>query len=238
LKNALDIGSRPQGKNIWDGKPAGVVSVTPYKMGAFGANHHVRQALVYLNMPAMQQPEAYIGGAADLFDDDGNLANEETRRFLKRFMAAFEQWVTTLLGARPGPDFPDLMKQRERIAAAYCNGDSGPLDAIVTETGTTTFLPPLGGVVTGAKEVKARYDKDVDAFSPGAKSSLEVINSGTSRQLVFWTGIQDFQGEIYGQATTMKLRITEVFRLIEGEWKLVHRHADPAVDVPTRSNKT
>jgi ketosteroid isomerase-like protein len=54
---------------------------------------------------------------------------------------------------------------------------------------------------------------------------------------VFWTGIQDFQGEIHGQATKMKLRVTEVFRLIEGEWRLVHRHADPAAEVPARSNE-
>ena len=97
LKNALDIGSRPAGKNAWNGKPTGVVSVTPYKLGAFGANHHVRQALVYLNMPVMQQPEAYIGGAADLFDEQGKLKSAETQQLLKQFMAAFEQWVATLL---------------------------------------------------------------------------------------------------------------------------------------------
>src|ERR1700749_3585441 len=73
LKNLIDVASRPQGRNMWDGKPAGVVSVTPYKLGAFGANHALRQTFVFLNMFAMQQPEAYIGNAADLFDKKGKL---------------------------------------------------------------------------------------------------------------------------------------------------------------------
>jgi NAD(P)H-dependent FMN reductase len=96
LKNAIDVGSRPQGNNAWDGLPAGVVSVTPYKLGAFGANHALRQTFVFLNMPVMQQPEAYIGGAADLFDKDGKLKSEETKTFLKDFMARFAAWAQTV----------------------------------------------------------------------------------------------------------------------------------------------
>ena len=64
LKNAIDVGSRPYGKSVWSGKPAGVVSVSPGAIGGFGANHHLRQSLVYLDMPTLAQPEAYIGGAA------------------------------------------------------------------------------------------------------------------------------------------------------------------------------
>jgi chromate reductase len=93
LKNAIDVGSRPYGKNAWDGKPGAIVSVSPGKIGAFGANHHLRQSLVFLNVPAMPQPEAYIGGAAELFDKGGNLTNESTKEFLKKFMSAFEKWV-------------------------------------------------------------------------------------------------------------------------------------------------
>jgi NAD(P)H-dependent FMN reductase len=93
LKNAIDVGSRPQGKNVFDRLPAGVVSVTPYKLGAFGANHALRQALVFLNMPAMQQPEAYIGNAGNLFDESGALTNADTRTFLTNFMAAFATWI-------------------------------------------------------------------------------------------------------------------------------------------------
>ena len=96
LKNAIDVGSRPGGKSVWNSKPAGVISITPYKLGALGANHAVRQALVFLNVPVMQQPEAYLSEAASLFDEAGALKNDETRKFLVKFMSAFEQWVAKL----------------------------------------------------------------------------------------------------------------------------------------------
>jgi len=93
LKNAIDIASRPYGKSAWNGKPAAVISVSPGAIGAFGANHHLRQSLVFLNMPALQQPEAYIGAAAGLFDDQGKLVNDSTRDFLKKFLDAFVAWI-------------------------------------------------------------------------------------------------------------------------------------------------
>jgi chromate reductase len=93
LKNAIDVGSRPYGRNVWDGKPAAVVSVSPGNLSGFGANHHLRQSLVFLNVPTMQQPEAYIGGAAKLFDTKGDLINESTREFFRKFMNAFQEWV-------------------------------------------------------------------------------------------------------------------------------------------------
>ena len=71
LKNAIDVGSRPYGKSAWEGKPCGVVSCSPGAIGGFGANHHLRQALVFLDMPVMQQPEMYIGGVDKLIDADG-----------------------------------------------------------------------------------------------------------------------------------------------------------------------
>jgi chromate reductase, NAD(P)H dehydrogenase (quinone) len=95
LKNAIDVGSRPYGKSVWDGKPGAVMSVSPGAIGGFGANHHLRQSLVFLNVPAMQQPEAYIGNAANLFDESGNLANDSIREFITKFMRAFAAWVKT-----------------------------------------------------------------------------------------------------------------------------------------------
>lgn len=97
LKNALDVGSRPYGQSAWQGKPGAIVSVSPGAIGGFGANHHLRQALVFLDVPTMQQPEAYIGGAAGLFDADGKLVNEGTREFLNKFIQAFAAWVETIL---------------------------------------------------------------------------------------------------------------------------------------------
>jgi chromate reductase, NAD(P)H dehydrogenase (quinone) len=93
LKNAIDVGSRPYGQAAWTGKPAGVVSVSPGALGGFGANHHLRQSLVFLDMPAMQQPEAYIGGAGKIFGEDGKPNNDGTREFVRKFMAAFDGWV-------------------------------------------------------------------------------------------------------------------------------------------------
>ena len=93
LKNAIDIASRPYGHSAWDGKPAAVISVTPGGLGAFGANHHLRQSMVFLNMPAMPMPEAYISHAATLFDEAGALKNDDTRAFLQKFVAAFAAWV-------------------------------------------------------------------------------------------------------------------------------------------------
>jgi chromate reductase len=93
LKNAIDVGSRPYGKSVFDKKPAGVISVSPGAIGAFGANQHLRQSLVFLNMPPMQQPEAYIGGADKLFDENGKLVNSSTREFLSKYVQAFAAWV-------------------------------------------------------------------------------------------------------------------------------------------------
>ena len=93
LKNAIDVASRPYGKSAWKGKPGAVISVTSGALGAFGANHHLRQSLVFLDVPAMPQPEAYIGNAAGLFDVDGKLTNDTTRDFLAKFLHAFAQWI-------------------------------------------------------------------------------------------------------------------------------------------------
>jgi chromate reductase len=96
LKNALDVGSRPYGSSVWDCKPRAIVSGSPGAIGAFGANHHLRQSLVFLNVPTMQQPEAYVGYVHKLFDECGNLINDGTRKFLLQFMQAFANWVETV----------------------------------------------------------------------------------------------------------------------------------------------
>jgi chromate reductase len=93
LKNAIDIGSRPYGKSVWDGKPGAVMSVSPGAIGGFAANHHLRQSLVFLNVPTMPQPEAYIGGAGQLFDPKDNITDEATQGFLEKFMNSFAAWV-------------------------------------------------------------------------------------------------------------------------------------------------
>src|SRR3981189_1362738 len=93
LKNALDVGSRPYGSSVWDRKPGAIVSCSPSAIGAFGANHHLRQSLVFLTVPIMQQPEAYVGHADKLFDEHGKLASDGTHKFLQDFMQAFPNWL-------------------------------------------------------------------------------------------------------------------------------------------------
>ncbi len=74
LKNAIDVGSRPYGQSVFDKKPAAIVTASPGSIGGFGANHQIRQACVFLNMPVMQQPEAYLGHVTDdSFDESGCL---------------------------------------------------------------------------------------------------------------------------------------------------------------------
>lgn len=93
LKNAIDWGSRPAGDNSWDGLPAGIVSCTPGHLGAFGANHHLRQSLVFLNMPPMQQPEFYLFDAASKFNDAGELTDDATKQHVDAFWQAFVVWI-------------------------------------------------------------------------------------------------------------------------------------------------
>jgi chromate reductase len=97
LKNAIDVGSRPYGRSAWAKKPGAIVSVTPGALGAFGANHHLRQSCVFLDMPIMPQPEAYLAKAGDFFGEDGRVKDEKLAGFLTEFMAAFADWVEKIL---------------------------------------------------------------------------------------------------------------------------------------------
>ncbi len=92
LKNAIDVGSRPYGKAAWTGKPCAIVSQSPGALGGFGANHHLRQTLPFLNMPAMPAPEAYLGGIAGKFEGD-QLVDDSLRGFLQTFVDSFAGWV-------------------------------------------------------------------------------------------------------------------------------------------------
>jgi chromate reductase len=89
LKNALDVGSRPYGESVYDGKPALIVSQSIGAISGFGANHHLRQALTFLNMPVVQQPEVYIGNSPDLLDENGKINNEDTVQYLQNAVDTF-----------------------------------------------------------------------------------------------------------------------------------------------------
>ena len=98
LKNAIDVGSRPYGKSSLSKKPGAVISVSPGRYGGFGANHHLRQCCVFLDIPLMQQPEAYLGGvSAETFGEEGEVTDQGTRKLLQRFIDSYSDWVEKIL---------------------------------------------------------------------------------------------------------------------------------------------
>jgi chromate reductase len=95
LKNAIDVGSRPYGSSVWNGKPGAVISQSPGAIGGFGSNHHLRQSLVFLNVPLLSQ-EAYVSNSWSLFDDSGELVNDGTTEFLRAYGQQFSAWIETI----------------------------------------------------------------------------------------------------------------------------------------------
>jgi chromate reductase, NAD(P)H dehydrogenase (quinone) len=101
LKNAIDVGSRPYGQSVFDKKPGAIVTVSPGSIGGFGANHQIRQAAVFLNMPIMQQPEAYLGHVSDdAFNSEGCLKDGPLKDLVSVLAHAFANWVDTIHRSR------------------------------------------------------------------------------------------------------------------------------------------
>jgi chromate reductase len=101
LKNAIDVGSRPYGQSVFDKKPAAIVTASPGSIGGFGANHQIRQACVFLNMPVMAQPEAYLGHVSDdSFDESGCLKDGPLKKLIEGLAHAFHDWVEMIHRSR------------------------------------------------------------------------------------------------------------------------------------------
>jgi chromate reductase len=96
LKNALDHASRPYGQNAWAGKPAGVIGASIGAISTAVAQLHLRTILAYLDMPTLGQPEAYIQVKDGFFDEAGNIANPDSRKFLHGWMDKYVAWVKRL----------------------------------------------------------------------------------------------------------------------------------------------
>lgn len=228
LKNATDIGSRPPGQNVFAGKPAAVVGVSPYSGGAMAANHALRQSFVYLDLAVMQQPEAYLHNADKLVDADGKVLDDAAGEVMSTFMAAFSRWVARVGTTPPEQSFDDFLRDREKASDAYINGDPAPLLALSTTRDPATFFPPSGDRIVGADAVNAANRDGAQAFAKGSKGRFEILASGAGNGFGWWTGVQHADARMAGkdEPVPMRLRTTEIFRNEGGAWKLVHRHAD------------
>jgi chromate reductase len=120
LKNAIDVGSRPYGQSVFDKKPAAIVTASPGSIGGFGANHHLRQSCVFLNMPMMLQPEAYLGHVSDdSFDESGCLKEGPLKDLINVVAHAFAGWIEMIHRSRQllAEDSAHAAKAREKAPA-------------------------------------------------------------------------------------------------------------------------
>jgi ketosteroid isomerase-like protein len=133
------------------------------------------------------------------------------------------------------PSFDRLLQHRRRVAAAFVNGDPKPLRDISSTSDPATILGPGGGAEQGAARVLEVNEAASRQFH-GGTTDIEILHSGASGDLAYWTGFQTATVRVAGkdQPVPMKLRVTELFRREDGEWKLVHRHADPHADAQAR----
>jgi ketosteroid isomerase-like protein len=125
-------------------------------------------------------------------------------------------------------DFNDFLKRREQAAQAYVEGDSEPVGKLAAGTGAATFFSPGGDFTEGAKAVAARYEKDAASFETGSETHFEILHFDSSGDLAYWVGLQKADVRLKGKAEAVKfdLRVTEIFRRENGQWKMIHRHAD------------
>lgn len=125
-------------------------------------------------------------------------------------------------------EFNEFMDHREAASNDYIRGNAQSVAELLTRRDPATFMPPHGAIIEGAASVEAAQVEGASAFGPGSSGHFEVLNSGASGDLAFWTGRQVSTIQIKGkeELVPMILRTTEVFRREDGQWKLIHRHAD------------
>lgn len=125
-------------------------------------------------------------------------------------------------------DFKAFLQQRQQAGTAYVNGDAAPLGRLVAHHSQATFFSPRGDVVEGAAAVWTRYEQDARSFDSGSNNQFEIIDMQADGGIAYWVGVQRSSARLQGKVEPVpfNLRVTEIFRREDGEWRLVHRHAD------------
>ena len=126
-------------------------------------------------------------------------------------------------------DFEQFLRQRQAAAGEYVSGNPEPLGRLVAQQLPATFFSPRGDVTTGTREVWERYERDASSFSSGSQNAFEALDSAAAVDIAYWVGFQRSQANMRGEdrPVSFDLRVTEIYRREDGQWKLVHRHADP-----------
>lgn len=125
-------------------------------------------------------------------------------------------------------NFKQFIQQREKAAKAYICGNPTPVLDLTTQVSPATFFSPRGDFQQGAEDVLSKFTQDAKNFCPGGDTHFEIFDIAADTNLAYWVGLQKANVLMHGKidSITMNLRITEIFRRENNEWKLVHRHAD------------
>lgn len=137
-------------------------------------------------------------------------------------------------------DFEQFMKRRDEASRAFVNGELEPFDSITTHVSPATFFGPRGGYRNGLDEVLSGYESDAASFEPpGGESSFEILQMAASEGIAYWVGFQRATFRLHGnaEAVSTTLRVTEIFRREDNEWKIIHRHADALASASEESKK-
>jgi ketosteroid isomerase-like protein len=129
-------------------------------------------------------------------------------------------------------EFDAVIEPYHGALRAIINGDSSGYKALYSQGEDITLANPFGGVARGRAEVEERLDRAAANFRDGEVVGFETITKSVTSELAYLLEVERSKTKVGGsdQLTTTDIRVTTIFRPEAGTWKVVHRHADPAVD--------
>ena len=131
----------------------------------------------------------------------------------------------------PAATFAEAVEHNHRAAESFMAGDTQPWKELFSHGDDATLANPFGGVARGWDEIPARLDRAASYYTEGEVVGIRPISEVASGDLGYTIEIEEVRGRVAGRGepSTIALRVSSVFRLEEGGWRLVHRHADPRV---------